>query len=759
MPPDSHVTARPIAAPKPVSVGVVGEKRAAGDFGVGERPAGISTSRRRLAAALREPRRSTPLAKGRETVVCRTGTGRKVVMISSSATASSADQSAHGANSQLRDEDKIEDVLAYLKTVKTNLLASPGFHTYEQFLVMTKQLLDPTKQLLDPALDMVEVIKRISAVFCDRQELFIGFNILLPPGCSIELRKECQTGGNSTEALVSGANREAEQEERTVATIVQAPGSISMAPAAAIPHAFFSPVIGRQSAQAADSSFGAAAGLVSCEKLTPAVGVSGVPAATLLPSGAIGGGGRKGLLLSSAREQTVGSGFGGFGQPPKQGSGATGGFRSISSALFGASSSMGKLSAGSPVFGAGNSAAGFGAGSAARTRGFGAECVSFGVRSAAGVSRSEGVGVAAAAMAAVGTKEIKRTVATKGKVDAKQFPLVAVAKTKAGTLVPVAKRKSASYISDALMAATSKARAEVLRTQLEAETRPQRLAKELSAGAKPVEFDDAGKYVSQIKCRFQHDPKGRQKFLNLLQSYALGGIEPEDRLASGAPSSAISTTAAADSGNTTLMLSTTEKCANMAAAILPVDSDADGEENFLPKGWPVGMRFTDTLVFDADSSSWFPQRPKRKEKRRKSPRQRNQLEIRVIEDSNHPCYAENGRGVFATGRISKGVVLFEYSGKVRKTSRSKPDGNLFVFKLAECHNFFIDIDANETGNESRFLNDPLNVPGATKANVQFKGPPEQPLGTVQVLTLRQIEIGEELLVSYGDEYWKNLLGR
>lgn len=62
-----------------------------------------------------------------------------------------------------------------------------------------------------------------------------------------------------------------------------------------------------------------------------------------------------------------------------------------------------------------------------------------------------------------------------------------------------------------------------------------------------------------------------------------------------------------------------------------------------------------------------------------------------------------------------------------------------------------------TGNESRFVNDHRGVLGVKGPNVFFVVARHRDVGTFSVVhmkTLRKVHSGEELLVSYGRDYWR-----
>lgn len=203
--------------------------------------------------------------------------------------------------------------------------------------------------------------------------------------------------------------------------------------------------------------------------------------------------------------------------------------------------------------------------------------------------------------------------------------------------------------------------------------------------------------------------------------------------------------------------------------VVIVISDSEDDDNIQeeaaasrvigPSGWPAGVKYTDSLETEADNFKLLPLDLQQELLYRKA------VETRVIKNKEHPCYSEKdgepiGRGVFATETIPEGVVLFNYSGKLT-FSRSDAAPTVsqfdsFIFKLGEIRDYVIEIDASESGNESRYVNDPRGVPGAKGPNLKFDLPPNQAVGVFGVCvleSLREIGPGEELLVCYGKDYW------
>lgn len=168
-----------------------------------------------------------------------------------------------------------------------------------------------------------------------------------------------------------------------------------------------------------------------------------------------------------------------------------------------------------------------------------------------------------------------------------------------------------------------------------------------------------------------------------------------------------------------------------------------------PDRWPENVEYTDGVQDCDESLSRLPL------ELRKQLLYRSFVEVRIIEDPEHPCYGQ--RGVFATVEIPYNTVLFPYSGKLRVSLRDEPNPSEFTVVAWDHGEYVFEIDASEAGNESRFINDPRNVPGASGANVVFSHPPEKKTGVftvIHVRTRRGIKGGEEILLHYGNDFFE-----
>jgi len=125
----------------------------------------------------------------------------------------------------------------------------------------------------------------------------------------------------------------------------------------------------------------------------------------------------------------------------------------------------------------------------------------------------------------------------------------------------------------------------------------------------------------------------------------------------------------------------------------------------------------------------------------------NQLEVKR---SNIPG---SGKGLFTTKPIEKGTLIVEYKGK--KTSWAEVDhkdgSNAYIYYVNK--NCVIDA-SGYTNCLARYANDAkgLKLIKGLNNNCIFIKEGEQ----VFLKALRNIAPGEELLVSYGKEYWETV---
>ncbi|KAL8340838.1 hypothetical protein RB601_006773 [Gaeumannomyces tritici] len=111
------------------------------------------------------------------------------------------------------------------------------------------------------------------------------------------------------------------------------------------------------------------------------------------------------------------------------------------------------------------------------------------------------------------------------------------------------------------------------------------------------------------------------------------------------------------------------------------------------------------------------------------------VEIRTITDPRHPAAGQ--RGLFAARRLEPGALVLPYLGEVHPGTVAEPpqpqkddggqqrqqqqysyaesDYDLWLSRDAD-----VAVDAARCGNEARFVNDYRGVPGAVRANAEFR---------------------------------------
>ena len=134
---------------------------------------------------------------------------------------------------------------------------------------------------------------------------------------------------------------------------------------------------------------------------------------------------------------------------------------------------------------------------------------------------------------------------------------------------------------------------------------------------------------------------------------------------------------------------------------------------------------------------------------------------------NKPTYALRAFAEKATQKLKllpPGQYLGEYTGEVRRRKRGGAEQTAFGFSIKPVvgdrafRKALIDyvVDAESVGNEFRFINDVEGFSTKTETvepNVAFMSYWHGNAAHIGVLTTRPVRIGEELLASYGADYW------
>eukprot|EP01119_Soliformovum_irregulare_P022556 TRINITY_DN7753_c0_g1_i2.p1 TRINITY_DN7753_c0_g1~~TRINITY_DN7753_c0_g1_i2.p1 ORF type:complete len:392 (+),score=71.86 TRINITY_DN7753_c0_g1_i2:48-1178(+) len=153
------------------------------------------------------------------------------------------------------------------------------------------------------------------------------------------------------------------------------------------------------------------------------------------------------------------------------------------------------------------------------------------------------------------------------------------------------------------------------------------------------------------------------------------------------------------------------------------------EEGVKPKHWPrKGVFFTSSIIFQEMNPN---------------------VELKRIKSLTHPCYQE--LGVFAKRDLMAGEIVGYYTGVIIPHQEDY-NPSLYIFELNDHY----DIDAQDAGNEMRFMNDYRNI--AERPNTEVQAPADVRSAKCTVTTLTKIKEGQELLVDYGEAYWRSMQG-
>jgi hypothetical protein len=131
----------------------------------------------------------------------------------------------------------------------------------------------------------------------------------------------------------------------------------------------------------------------------------------------------------------------------------------------------------------------------------------------------------------------------------------------------------------------------------------------------------------------------------------------------------------------------------------------------------------------------------------------------------NPSHPANGQaGLFAARDLRPGELIVPYLGNLHSGAAADPDSDYDLWLDREGD---VAVDAAKMGNEARFVNDYRGVPGAKRANAEFRDVWWEDLGekgmAVFVLPAGKRAVGrartvgvgrgEEILVSYGKGFW------
>lgn len=105
------------------------------------------------------------------------------------------------------------------------------------------------------------------------------------------------------------------------------------------------------------------------------------------------------------------------------------------------------------------------------------------------------------------------------------------------------------------------------------------------------------------------------------------------------------------------------------------------------------------------------------------------------------------QGLFATRKFLRYDIIGEYTGKIVP---STVGGHYVALLEDKEYNDSMGVDAQDCGNEMRFINSFVNI--APRPNVKMRTAYIGTYPHIVVLCIEDIEIGEEILLDYGEEY-------
>jgi hypothetical protein len=118
------------------------------------------------------------------------------------------------------------------------------------------------------------------------------------------------------------------------------------------------------------------------------------------------------------------------------------------------------------------------------------------------------------------------------------------------------------------------------------------------------------------------------------------------------------------------------------------------------------------------------------------------IEVRTLPPSH---LLAGQKGVFATKELKNYDVIGEYTGVIRNFKDINAD-NLYIFSLVDD----IVIDGNHRSNELKYVNSYLNI--ATTPNLRATHCTLDRYPKILYICTKDIAVGEELLIDYGEEY-------
>ena len=172
---------------------------------------------------------------------------------------------------------------------------------------------------------------------------------------------------------------------------------------------------------------------------------------------------------------------------------------------------------------------------------------------------------------------------------------------------------------------------------------------------------------------------------------------------------------------------------------LPALDTAVSQEDFDP--------FKETNVKKLLTNKWnsIP-KEKKEEARRYKPKG---VEVRKLPKDH---FLSGQYGLFATEKFSRFDIIGEYVGVV---VGDEVNGHYVAALEDKDNNMSLGVNAEKQGNEMRFINSYLNV--AFKANVSMRTAYVDTYPHIIIVCTEDIEVGDEILLDYGEAYNKAYL--
>lgn len=136
------------------------------------------------------------------------------------------------------------------------------------------------------------------------------------------------------------------------------------------------------------------------------------------------------------------------------------------------------------------------------------------------------------------------------------------------------------------------------------------------------------------------------------------------------------------------------------------------------------------------------------------------IQVVDIKIKNHPAFNKKGsKQVISTELIKENEYIGSYGGEIKffdgDATKDRLNWNPYQLTPDDEDDYYV--DGETVGNELKYINDPKDV-GSKGPNAKFwqSNKPLRGFYTCEIKALRDIQPGEEILVSYGDKYWRSL---